>query len=197
MIRFLRILALGTVVASVALAGMASGWAEDSSVFKNPNHISRAQSILESEGFLAPGNYTPGQMDRATRQAVSEYQSRHSLNESGILDDDTYQMLLTHEFAYPWDEQEAAPVRKEAARAEPVAPVTEPVPPTEVQVAQAAPVPEPEPATAQVKEEPPAPAPAEKPARQMPATASPLPLLALSGLGLMTAGLFLLLRKGA
>src|SRR5437773_4793048 len=145
-------------VAAIVLTVSALGAtlrAEDSGVFRNSGDISRAQAILESEGYLASGSYTPGQMDQSTRQAVSEYQSHHSLNDAGILDDDTYEMLLSHEVSYPWDEGAAAPSEPaELAPAQPVVPVTESAPPAEVRVAEAPPVPEPTPATAEVKEAP-------------------------------------------
>jgi hypothetical protein len=196
-----RILRITAIAIAVSLAmGMTAARAEDSGVFKNPGNISHAQSILESEGYLTTGSYTPGRIDQATRQAISDYQNHHALNHSGNLDDDTYEMLLSHEISYPWDNGENAQAKM--APAEPVAPVTAPAPPAEVQVAEAAPVPEPAPPVVEVKEAPaPAPAQPDSPMkntpRKMPSTASHLPLLALSGLGLMGLGILVIFRKTA
>jgi len=185
------ITAVAVIVVSLTL-GSAMLRAEDSGVFRNSSDISRAQSILVDEGYLRKDGYTPGQLDQATRQAISEFQDHHTLNNVGILDDDTYQSLLSHEFSYPWSEEKAA--RVELAPAEPVAVA----PPAPVQVAEAAPVPVPVPAP-EVQEAP-APAPVaapEEPVRTMPATASHLPLLALTGLGLLGLGVLVIIRRSA
>jgi hypothetical protein len=198
---FLRMTTVTAGIAIVLVAGLAIARAEDSGVFKNPGDISRAQTILQAEGYLAAGRYTQGQLDRPTRQAISEYQGRHSLNQAGTLDDDTYQSLLSHEASYPWDNGENAQAK--TAPSEPVAPVTESASPTEVRVEEAAPVPAPTPSATEVKEAPaPVPAPEAPPAetaatRKMPATASALPLLALSGLSLLGLGILVLVRRGA
>jgi hypothetical protein len=189
------ITAAAVIVVSLTL-GSATLRAENSGVFRNSTDISRAQSILVDEGYLRKDGYTPGQLDQTTREAISEFQTHHTLNNVGILDDDTYQLLLSHEFSYPWSEETA---RVELAPAEPVAPVAAVAPPAQVQVAEAAPVPEPTPAP-EVQEAPPAPEPVaapEEPARTMPATASHLPLLALSGLGLLGLGVLVLIRRSA
>ena len=71
--RLLRAVAMGAVMAVVLALSIATIRAEDSGVFKNPGDISRAQRILGSEGYLVPGSYAPGQLDEATREALSEY----------------------------------------------------------------------------------------------------------------------------
>jgi hypothetical protein len=190
--RNLRTVALGAVMAVVLALGTAPILAEDSGVFKNPEDISRAQRILVGEGYLAPGSYTPGQLDQATRQALSEYQGRHSLNDSGTLDDETYQTLLGHEVSFPWGD-EATP-QAAAAPAEPLASVAAPTPVAEPQVAEEAPNPEPAPSPAAVEA---APEPTKEPVREMPATASHLPFLVLAGLLLLGCGILVLRRRTA
>jgi len=170
------------------IAGATALRAEDSGVFKNGASILQAQEILVEDGYLSPGSYTSGVTDKATRNALSAYQSAHALNNTGTLDDETYQSLTSHEMDYPWGGEVTV------AEAEPVIYESEEV----VQVAEAAPAPEPTPAPAEVKETPApeaaAPAPAE-PEPSMPATGSSLPLLALSGLALIGGGALLLRQR--
>ena len=169
------------------IAGATALRAEDSGVFKNGTSILQAQEILVENGYLSPGSYTSGVTDEATRNALSAYQSAHALNNTGTLDDETYQSLTSHEMDYPWGGEVAV------AEAEPVIIESEEV----VQVAEAAPAPEPTPAPAEVKETP-APEAAEPAAEpSMPATGSSLPLLALSGLALMGGGALLLRQRAA
>jgi LPXTG-motif cell wall-anchored protein len=179
-----------TVVALVFIVGPSALRAEDSGVFKNSTSILQAQETLVEDGYLSQGAYTSGVMDQATRHALAEYQSVHALNSSGNLDDDTFQSLTSHATAYPWDSQ------TEVAETEPV--LSEPAPAP--RVAEAAPAPAPTPAPVEVKEAPTpaarAAAPAE-PAKRMPATGSSLPLLALSGLGLIGGGALLLRQRAA
>jgi hypothetical protein len=182
---------MGMAVAGIFLvAGSSALRAEDSGVFKNSMSILQAQEILVGDGYLSQGAYTSGVMDQTTRLALSEYQSAHALNSSAGLDDDTFQSLTSHDTAYPWDSQ------TEVAENEPL--LSEPAPAP--RLAQAAPAPEPTPAPLEVKEAParatPAAGPAE-PARRMPATASSLPLLALSGLALIGTGALLLRQRAA
>lgn len=193
MSRLLRAVAMGAVMAVVLALSIATIRAEDSGVFKNPGDISRAQRILGSEGYLVPGSYAPGRLDGATREALSEFQGRHSLNDSGTLDDDTYQMLLGHEVSYPLGNDEIP----EAAEisAEPPAPV----PVEEPQAAEPAPMPESAPSSTTVEEAPAptAPEPSPEPDREMPATASHLPVLVLGGLLLLGCGALVLRRRTA
>ena len=178
------------VVGLFLVAGASVLRAEDSNVFKNGANILQAQEILVEDGYLSPGDYTSGVLDSATRKALTEYQSEHALNGNGTLDDETFQSLTSHETAYPWDSQ------AEVAETEPV--LTQPAPAPVV--AEAPPAPEPTPAPVEVKEAPatqaPPAAPAE-PERSMPATGSPLPLLALSGLALIGGGALLLGQRAA
>ena len=169
--------------------------AEDSGVFKNPADIAKAQEILVENGYLAPESFTSGMLDASTRTAISSYQSEHALNERGDLDDETFQSLTSHEISYPWGEQEAE------SRVEPA---EQPVP--TIKVAQAPQVPEPTPAPTRVRQAPPvSPAPARhanqavdaRPARKMPATGSPLPMMLLAGLLLLGAGALVLRRRVA
>ncbi len=197
--KVLRIGSAGAVIALVLTAGVAMAGMRETRSFTSPDYISRAQEILVDEGLLSAGSYTPGQLDEPTRQALTTYQERHALNDSGNLDDDTYAMLLSHEISYPWGGEETS---QPAAAAEPVTPVAAPEPSPAPQVAEAPPVPEPAPSTAEVKEAPaPAPAPAPEPsreaARKMPATASSLPLLVLTGLSLLGVGILLLRSRAA
>jgi len=165
--------------------------AEDSGVFKNPGDISRAQRILTELGYLEPNGFTPGVDDAATQQALTVYQSRHALNARGVLDDDTYQMLLSHEVDYPWGTEPSTSVAA-AQSAETPSPAQE-EPAQGAHLAEAPPAPEPVPSAATVKESPGAAMPAGKEERGMPATASNLPLLGLMGLTLLAAG-FIVLR---
>ena len=179
--------AIALVTGLAVALGAAPLWAEDSGVFKNSAGYSQAQDRLVAEGYLATGSFTPGVMDESTRKALSEYQEVHSLNSDGILDDDTYQMLTSHEMAYPWGGDEMV------AAAEPQ--IVEPAP--EPMVAEAPPVPEPTPDPVVVKEAPAPPVAAAEPARGMPATGSSLPLLALTGLALLGGGALLLRQRAA
>jgi hypothetical protein len=192
MSRFKCAVAVGAFVAVILALSVVPARAEDSGVFKNPADISRAQGILQAEGYLAPGSYTTGQLDHATRLAISRYQGRHSLNDSGTLDDDTYQTLLGHEVSYPWGDAETP--KPVAAVAE--TPEAAPAP----QEATPAAAPEPAAAVAEAPEAapaPPAPEPVQEPARVMPATASPLPILVLAGLLLMVSGILVIRRRTA
>jgi len=188
MSRFQCAVAVGAVMAVILAFTVVPARAEDSGVFKNPADISRAQGILEAEGYLASGSYATGQLDHATRGAISRYQGRHSLNDTGTLDDDTYQTLLGHESSYPWEDADTS--EPAATPAETSAP----------EVAPAAPEPAPEPAPTAGMEKAPAPPAAEppqEPVRVMPATASPLPSLVLAGLLLLVSGILVLRRRTA
>ena len=183
--RWIRAVGLTAVV----LVGLAVSplLAEDSNVFKNRSAILDAQEALEADGFLVHGDFTPGELDTATQRALSQYQSQHALNSRGVLDDDTYEMLTSHDSGYPWGGEVVAETHEESARAEGnaeelSAPAPEPEAtnePTELNETQEA--------------APPAPAehPEKEPVHSMPATGSPLPLLALSGIALIGAGLVL------
>ena len=191
MSRFQCAVAMGVFMAVILALSVVPARAEDSGVFKNPADISRAQGILVAEGYLVPGSYTTGQLDHATRLAISRYQGRHSLNDSGTLDDDTYQTLLGHEVSYPSGDAETP---------ESVAAVAEAAPAAPEQTPAAATAPEPAAAVAEAPEAapvPPAAEPPQEPARVMPATASPLPILVLAGLLLLASGILVLRRRTA
>ena len=178
--------AVALAVPLLLVLGTAPLLAEDSNVFKNGAHIGTAQGILVSEGYLASDSFTPGILDEATQAALAQYQTVHSLNSRGTLDDDTFQMLTSHEAAYPWDAEETIA----EARPEAVERVEEPV------VAEAPPIPASTPTPAVVKEAPARPAAGESvPSDKMPATGSALPLLALSGLALIGGGALLLRQR--
>jgi len=186
-----RDLFFGATLCVVLVLGVSPLLAEDSSVFKNPGDIGRAQRILEETGYLASLAYPPGVLDPATQKALADYQSKHSLNATGTLDDDTYQMLLSHDAAYPWDTDQPVSVAAEEHTA-PVEPLKTEAPSSGPWLAQAPPVPEPTPSTEQIKEAPGAtPEPAVQ-KRRMPATGSSLPALALVGLVLLGAGVAVL-----
>jgi len=190
--RFQCAVAVGAFMAVILALSAVPARAEDSGVFKNPADISRAQGILEAEGYLAPGSYTTGQLDHATRLAISRYQGRHSLNDSGTLDDDTYQTLLGHEISYPWGDAEAPELA--------AAPAEAPAPEAAAAPQEVTPAPEPATAVVEAPEAAPAPVAAEppqEPARVMPATASPLPILVLAGVLLLASGIMVLRRRTA
>jgi outer membrane protein OmpA-like peptidoglycan-associated protein len=65
-------------------------------IYTSPRDIEQAQAILVQDGELAPGSYTQGQLDEATASALRLFQSRHALNTSGLLDDETMALLLSH-----------------------------------------------------------------------------------------------------
>lgn len=195
--KILRILSAGAVMALALSAGVALAGIRETRSFASPDYVSRAQEILVGEGLLPAGSYTPGQLDEPTHQALTRYQERHALNNSGDLDDDTYAMLLSHEISYPWGGGERP---QPTAAAEPVTPVAAPAPSPAPQVAEAPSVPEPAPSTVEVEEAAaptPAPTPVEEPTRKMPATSSSLPLLVLTGLTLLGAGILLLRSRAA
>ncbi len=187
----LRAAAMGAALAVVLVFTIAPVRAEDSGVFKNPADISRAQRILDAEGYLAPGSYGIGRLDGATRQALSEYQGRHALNSSGTLDDETYQTLLGHEVFHPWVE-EGTP-QADAAPAEVPAPAAAPEPAAEAAVSLE---PAPSPVVAEEAAVPAVEA-EEEPVREMPVTASNLPILVLGGLLLLGSGILVLRRRTA
>ncbi len=191
MFRPLCRLLLGVAVLSIFGASAHGILAEDSGVFKNPGDISQAQRILVELGYLETNGYTTGTDDAATQRALTEYQSRHALNARGTLDDDTYQMLLSHEADYPWASEPSSSLAA-AQPVEPPRPAQE-EPAQGTHLAEAPPAPEPIPSTATVKETPSPEAPAGEREREMPATASSLPFLGLMGLALLAAG-FIILR---
>jgi len=148
----------------------------EGTIYTSEEDIEFAQSILDGEGYLERGDYTVGRRDRATKAALAEFQRRHSLRSSSRLDFDTMAMLSSHE---------PAPV----AMARNVPPTPEPPPAPEPQAAAAPPpppAPEPPPpvVVAVVDDD-----------IEMPTTASPLPLLALSGSLLVGLGLLIMLRR--
>lgn len=170
--------------------------AEDSNVFKNRSAILDAQEALEADGLLLHRDFTPGELDSATQRALSQYQSQHALNSRGVLDDDTYQMLTSHGSGYPWGGEVIAETHEEeSARAEDHA--------EDEDLSAAAPEPEAtnEPTELNETHETAPPEPAEhheeEPVHSMPATGSSLPLLALSGIALVGAGLVLLRLRSA
>lgn len=104
-------IARSAVVLAVAfVASIVALHAEDSGVFKNTERVRQAQAILAANGYLEHDSYHSGEMDQCTRRALSEYQREHSLNNNGILDDETFQSLATHGTEYPWDSAHATAV---------------------------------------------------------------------------------------
>ena len=104
-------IARSAVVLAVAfVASIVALHAEDSGVFKNSERVRQAQAILQSNGYLEHDSFHSGEMDQCTRRALSEYQREHSLNSNGILDDETYQSLATHGTDYPWDSAHATAI---------------------------------------------------------------------------------------
>ncbi len=145
-------------------------------IYTSEEDIEFAQSILDGEGYLERGDYSIGRRDRATKSAIADFQRMHSLCRSGRLDFDTMAMLSSHE-----------PAVVSMARSAPASPAPPAAP--EPQTTASAPPPP----------EPPPPAPVMVAAMdddvEMPATASPLPLLALSGGLLVGLGLLIMLRR--
>ncbi|HEV8376235.1 MAG TPA: peptidoglycan-binding domain-containing protein [Candidatus Polarisedimenticolia bacterium] len=183
--------------AAAMLLGLAASplLAEDSNIFKNSSATLEAQESLEADGYLAHGDFAPGRLDQATRKALSEYQTAHALNSRGVLDDETFQMLTSHYSEYPWDDGDVD--------AEPPAKDEGDTPSADFDEAPQEPDPD---LHAELREthedEADADAPAEEPLREepvrsMPATGSSLPLLALSGVALIGAGLVLLRQRSA
>ena len=177
---------LGVVL--MLAAGTIALAAVDRQPFATEANISWAQGVLVGDGYLEQGSFEPGVLDHETRQALSKYQSDHALNDSGLLDEETYHSLTSHETAYPWG---PAPQAAPTALAEPE--VSEPA--EVVEVAEAPAVPEPAPAPVAAEADSQEAAPAEDAAPAMPATGSNLPLLAISGLALLGTGALLLKRS--
>jgi LPXTG-motif cell wall-anchored protein len=181
-------------MAAVMLVGLAASplWAEDSNVFKNRSAILDAQEALEADGFLAHGDFTPGELDAATQKALSKYQSEHALNSRGVLDDDTYEMLTSHFSQYPWDGEVVGESHEEELSSDAGdnhagdEELSEPAPEHEATTEQA------ELKNTHAASSKPAEHLGEEHGHAMPATGSPLPLLALSGMALIGAGLVLL-----
>ena len=176
--------AMAITVLVLLVVGAAPLLAEDSGVFKNGTHIEEAQGILVGEGHLDSYAFTPSILDEATQAALAEYQSAHALNSRGTLDDETFQMLTSHETAYPWGGQE----KVSEAQTEMAEPAPEPA------VVEAPPVPAPTPSPVVEKQALARPA-ADQPSGELPATGSDLPLLALSGLALIGGGTLLLRQR--
>ncbi len=151
-------------------------------IYTSEEEIKFAQSILDGAGYLDRGDYAVGRRDRATKIAIADFQRMHSLCRCGRLDFDTMAMLSSHQ-----------PAAVSLARNAPTSPAPPPPPAPELQATAAAAPPPP------VAPEPPPPAPAVVAAMEddmeMPATASPLPLLALSGGLLVGLGLLIMLRR--
>jgi peptidoglycan hydrolase-like protein with peptidoglycan-binding domain len=138
--------------------------------------LREAQSILEDMNLLRRGGYAPGRIDQATERALRTFQGEHFLRVSGSLDPDTYAMLTSHG-RHP---HAVAGTPDSAERVTATPPAGKPV------------------AVRPAEERPAAEEPAEEPAagaayeRDMPATAGPIPAIALAGLVLLGAGAALL-----
>jgi hypothetical protein len=151
--------------------------------YNSETDLAFAQSILDAEGYLQQGDYTAGRRDRATTDAIADFQRAHSLPTDGRLDFDTMAMLLSHE---PPVVQTASVAQRQAA-------------PSPRKQARAASQPPEQPVRAA---SPPSttPAAAEEPAGHgvaMPETASPVPLLALLGGILIAGGVGIMLGRPA
>jgi len=151
---------------------------QDSPLFASASSIDEAQRILASLGYLRAGEYKGGRLDDDTLAAIRDFQRSHFLQVHGFLDPDTMAMLTSHE------------TRRMMARGRmpgSAAPVAE-----EMASRGARPTGQNEGAGRGTQTST-----YTRSSREMPATASPIPLL--TGLGglLSAAGLFLCRRKRA
>jgi len=164
----------------IAASPLSASQPGDKLIYTSEEDIEFAQSILDHEGYLERGDYTVGRRDGATSNAIADFQRRHNLNGSGRLDFDTMAMLTSHE-----------PAAVAMARTVPPVP---PPPPAAAPRAAAAPPPPP---AVEAPPEPPAPVvvAAMDDDLEMPATAGPVPLLALSGGLLAGLGLLITMRR--
>lgn len=62
-------------------------------VYTTPANVLRGQSALERLGFLKRGDYAPGEINEAVREALRDYQRAHSLRPTGQFDWDTFALL--------------------------------------------------------------------------------------------------------
>ncbi|HXH28770.1 MAG TPA: peptidoglycan-binding domain-containing protein, partial [Candidatus Polarisedimenticolia bacterium] len=77
---------------AVALAGptaAANRSVRSGPIYSSAGAIEWAQTVLQANGWLAKGAYTPGRDDRATLQAIREFQREHYLRATGMLDPET------------------------------------------------------------------------------------------------------------
>ena len=187
-------IARGAVAVAVAfVACVVALHAEDSGVFKNSQRIREAQEILADNGYLEHGAFNAGEMDETTRKALAEYQRVHALNSSGMLDDETFQSLSSHSTGYPWDRPSVSATYQPEYE--------EPSPERDME--ETPPAPEPtrtqsEPRASMVENHHHHDADRDRDrheTRKMPATGSDLPLLLLTGLGLIGGGALLLRQR--
>jgi hypothetical protein len=61
--------------------------------YTTPANVLRAQAALERLGLLKRGDYTPGEINEATHEALRDFQRSHSLRITGHLDWETYALL--------------------------------------------------------------------------------------------------------
>jgi outer membrane protein OmpA-like peptidoglycan-associated protein len=95
------ILAMVPAIVALALPAWAgqdghSTFGSARTILTSPRDIEQAQGILVHDGELAPGSFKQGEMDEATSSALRLFQSRHSLNATGLLDEETMALLLSH-----------------------------------------------------------------------------------------------------
>ena len=65
-------------------------------LYTSPGQVEVAQRVLRYENLLKPGRYTPGRMDYATVDALRAFQRKHSVPDSGRLDQETMAQLMSH-----------------------------------------------------------------------------------------------------
>ena len=66
------------------------------SPYTSAGEVQAAQKILQGDHYLKAGRYEAGRMDQGTIDAVREFQRRHSIPESGLLDRETVAQLVSH-----------------------------------------------------------------------------------------------------
>ena len=114
-------LVLGALVLAAAAPAVAFGNINDSPIYSGPQDIEFAQSILAEDGYLSRGDYSPGRRGRATREAIRDFQTYHTLRRTGGLDFETMAMLTSHgegmvtvaSLGVPAPVVTAAPVRRD------------------------------------------------------------------------------------
>jgi outer membrane protein OmpA-like peptidoglycan-associated protein len=90
-----RLLAVALALPIMA-AGLGSLDARGDGLYTSPKAIGEAQTILEQNDYLAPGRYNKGQLDRATIDAITEFQGAHTVRQTGALNYDTMVVLWSH-----------------------------------------------------------------------------------------------------
>jgi hypothetical protein len=165
--------------AGIVAAAVGSRSTRTGPIYSSTEAVEYAQNILVKDRLLDPGSFTRGERDRATIEALRDFQRSHYLRPTGLIDPETMGLLSSHDrmiLAEGPVEKEPAEMAQQADRETAVGAGDEP---------------EMEPAA---EEETVALSAAVAPERSMPVTGSPMVLTIILGGILLGVGAALLVR---